>query len=83
MSGDRYKISDQEAPSARLATNGTVIDREEHYPFGDSSLRTFSKKRYRYVGKEKDLESGFVSSHKESIKPLRYTRALIPTHEVN
>lgn len=27
-------------------------------PFGDSSLRTFSKKRYRYVGREKDLESG-------------------------
>ncbi|MCB0480966.1 MAG: RHS repeat-associated core domain-containing protein [Flavobacteriales bacterium] len=27
-------------------------------PFGDSSLRTFTKKRYRYVGKEKDQESG-------------------------
>ncbi|MCB0481265.1 MAG: RHS repeat-associated core domain-containing protein, partial [Flavobacteriales bacterium] len=25
---------------------------------GDSSLRTFTKKRYRYVGKEKDQESG-------------------------
>ncbi|MBD80456.1 MAG: hypothetical protein CL840_16185, partial [Crocinitomicaceae bacterium] len=42
----------------RLKANGTVIDREEYYPFGDSSLRTFEKKRYRYVGKEKDLESG-------------------------
>jgi RHS repeat-associated protein len=42
----------------RLNTSGTVIDKEEYYPFGDSSLRTFSKKRYRYVGKEKDLESG-------------------------
>jgi len=31
---------------------------EEYYPFGDSSLRTFTKKRYRYVGKEKDAESG-------------------------
>jgi RHS repeat-associated protein len=27
-------------------------------PFGDSSLRTFTKKRYRYCGKEKDEESG-------------------------
>jgi len=44
--------------SVRLNTSGTVIDREEYYPFGDSSLRTFIKKRYRYVGKEKDLESG-------------------------
>lgn len=42
----------------RLDINGTVIDREEYYPFGDSSLRTFIYKRYRYVGKEKDAESG-------------------------
>lgn len=41
----------------RLYTNGTIIDKEEYYPFGDSSLRTFTKKRYRCVGKEKDLES--------------------------
>lgn len=37
---------------------GTKIDREEYYPFGDSSLRTFDKKKYQYVGKEKDSESG-------------------------
>jgi RHS repeat-associated protein len=42
----------------RLNSSGNVIDREEYYPFGDSSLRTFSKKQYRYVGKEKDAESG-------------------------
>lgn len=42
----------------RLSTAGAVIDREEYYPFGDSSLRTFSLKRYRYVGKELDSESG-------------------------
>jgi len=42
----------------RTNSSGNVIDREEYYPFGDSSLRTFSKKQYRYVGKEKDAESG-------------------------
>lgn len=42
----------------RINHSGTTIDREEYYPFGDSSLRTFSKKRYRYCGKEKDEESG-------------------------
>jgi len=42
----------------RIEASGTPIDHEEYYPFGDSSLRTFSKKRYRYVGKEKDGESG-------------------------
>ncbi|MDI9340175.1 MAG: RHS repeat-associated core domain-containing protein [Sediminibacterium sp.] len=44
--------------SVRLDNNGTVIDNEEYYPFGDSSLRTFTYKRYRYVGKERDRESG-------------------------
>jgi len=54
-----YHLENQiKSSSARLDTNGTVIDREEYCPFGDSSLRTFSKKRYRYVGKEKDMESG-------------------------
>lgn len=42
----------------RLNHSGSTIDREEYYPFGDSSLRTFTKKRYRYCGKEKDEESG-------------------------
>ncbi|HRO76938.1 MAG TPA: RHS repeat-associated core domain-containing protein, partial [Crocinitomicaceae bacterium] len=54
-----YNLEDQIGSSCvRLNTYGTVIDREEYYPYGDSSLRTFTKKRYRYVGKEKDLESG-------------------------
>lgn len=54
-----YILEDQIGSSvARLDTSGAFIDIEEYYPFGDSSLRTFSRKRYRYVGKEKDLESG-------------------------
>ncbi|MDP3146607.1 MAG: RHS repeat-associated core domain-containing protein, partial [Bacteroidota bacterium] len=54
-----YVLADQiGSSSVRLSTTGTVIDIEEYYPFGDSSLRTFSSKRYRYVGKEKDQESG-------------------------
>ena len=46
------------ASTSRLNNTGGLIDRQEYYPFGDSSLRTFDKKRYRYVGKEKDAESG-------------------------
>lgn len=42
----------------RINEYGTTIDREEYYPFGDTSLRTFVKKRYRYCGREKDNESG-------------------------
>src|SRR5690606_32109064 len=54
-----YNLENQIGSSTvRLTETGTIIDKEEYYPFGDSSLRTFSKKRYRYVGREKDLESG-------------------------
>ncbi|MCB0482670.1 MAG: DUF3380 domain-containing protein, partial [Flavobacteriales bacterium] len=54
-----YILTDQiGSGTERLNTSGTVIDKEEYYPFGDSSLRTFTKKRYQYVGKEKDSESG-------------------------
>jgi RHS repeat-associated protein len=55
----KYNLEDHLGTSTtRLDASGTLIDREEYYPFGDSSLRTFDKKRYRYVGKEKDSESG-------------------------
>ncbi|MDP3558388.1 MAG: RHS repeat-associated core domain-containing protein [Bacteroidota bacterium] len=54
-----YTLEDQIGSSVvRIKTTGTVIDKEEYYPFGDSSLRTFTYKRYRYVGKERDAESG-------------------------
>lgn len=54
-----YILEDQIGGSVvRLSTSGTIVDEEEYYPFGDSSLRTFTYKRYRYVGKERDAESG-------------------------
>ena len=54
-----YVLEDNIGSSVtRLSDTGTVIDEEEYYPFGDSSLRTFTYKRYRYVGKERDAESG-------------------------
>jgi RHS repeat-associated protein len=54
-----YNLEDHLGTSTtRLTDTGTVVDREEYYPFGDSCLRTIDKKRYRYVGKERDEESG-------------------------
>ena len=38
--------------------NGTLVNREEYYPFGETSFGSYSKKRYRFCGKEKDEESG-------------------------
>jgi RHS repeat-associated protein len=34
------------------------VNREEYYPFGETCFGAFAKKRYRYVGKEKDNETG-------------------------
>ena len=44
--------------SVVLDQYGGLINREEYYPFGDTCFGAFAKKRYRYVGKEKDNESG-------------------------
>ena len=56
-----YTLDDHLGSSnARLDDSGSIIDRQEFYPFGDTSLRTYSKKRYQYVGKEKDAESGLI-----------------------
>ena len=46
--------------SVRLTADstGALIDREEFYPYGETSFRTSGKKRYRFTGKEKDAESG-------------------------
>jgi len=54
-----YTLSDHlGSAGTRLDYQGSNIDKEEYYPYGDSSLRTFGSKRYRYCGKEKDEESG-------------------------
>lgn len=44
--------------SARLDENGTVIGGEEFYPYGESSVTTFSRKRFRFTSKERDSYSG-------------------------
>ena len=44
--------------SVVLDQYGGLINREEYYPFGDTCFGAFAKKRYRYVGREKDSESG-------------------------
>ena len=44
--------------SVYLDSSGAEINREEYYPFGETSFGSYAKKRYRYVGKEKDEESG-------------------------
>ena len=46
--------------SGELTTDedGHWVDREEYTPFGETSFGSFSRKRYRFSGKERDEESG-------------------------
>jgi RHS repeat-associated protein len=37
---------------------GQWVNREEFFPYGETSLGSFSRKRYRFTGKERDEESG-------------------------
>jgi len=41
-----------------LATANRFINREEYFPYGETSFGSVAKKRYRYSGKERDEESG-------------------------
>ncbi|MCA1751484.1 MAG: RHS repeat-associated core domain-containing protein, partial [Flavobacteriales bacterium] len=44
-----------------LRPNGNLVNREEFYPFGETSFGAYAFKRYRYNGKEKDEESGLYN----------------------
>ena len=58
----RYNLEDHLGNSSvELEDDGTLINREEYYPFGDTCFGAFAKKRYRYNGKEKDSESGLYN----------------------
>ena len=54
----KYYLSDHlENGTVVLRTNGSLVNREEFYAFGETSFGSFTYKRYRYNGKEKDEES--------------------------
>lgn len=38
--------------------HGQQVNREECFPYGETSFGSFAKKRYRFTGKERDAESG-------------------------
>ena len=39
------------------ASGDTFINREEYFPYGETSFGSFTRKRYRFTGKERDEES--------------------------
>jgi RHS repeat-associated protein len=58
----RYVIEDRLGNSVNeLKYDGANIEKEEYYPFGETSFASYSRKRYKYNGKERDEESGFYN----------------------
>jgi len=56
----KYLLADHLGSSnVVLDETGYVINREEYYPFGETSFGSFARKRYRFTGKERDEQSGF------------------------
>jgi RHS repeat-associated protein len=55
----RYVVADHLGSAAlTLDASGAWMNREEYFPYGETSFGSFARKRYRYVGRERDEESG-------------------------
>jgi len=55
----KYNLEDPIGSSMTLLDDtGAFVNREEYYPFGETSFGSYELKRYRFQGKEKDTESG-------------------------
>jgi RHS repeat-associated protein len=55
----QFHLSDHLGSSNVLVEeSGILTNREEFTPYGETSFGSFERKRYRYIGKERDQESG-------------------------
>ena len=54
----RYELADHLGSAAvSLDASGAWINREEYFPYGETSFGSFARKRYRFIGRERDEES--------------------------
>jgi RHS repeat-associated protein len=54
----KYQLGDHLGSSDMVVDqDGVFINHEEYYPYGETSIGSFAKKRYRFTGKECDEES--------------------------
>jgi RHS repeat-associated protein len=54
-----FQLVDHLASSTVVVdTTGTVTNREEYTPYGETSFGSYTRKRYRFTGQERDEESG-------------------------
>jgi RHS repeat-associated protein len=57
----KYHLGDHLGSSnVVLDDMGSLVNREEYTPYGETSFGSFERKRYRFSGKERDEESGLL-----------------------
>jgi RHS repeat-associated protein len=57
----KYHLGDHLGTSAIVVgSDGRWINREEYYPYGETSLGSFGKKRFRFTGRERDDCTGLA-----------------------
>lgn len=67
----QYHLGDHLGSSGVVVDDGGQwINREEYFPYGETSFGSFAKKKYRYEGKEKDEESGLHYHSARYYSPL-------------
>ena len=55
----QYHLGDHLGSSGIVVSDdGTWINREEFFPYGETSFGSFGRKRYRFTGEQRDDESG-------------------------
>jgi RHS repeat-associated protein len=55
----KYQLGDHLGSSnVVIDDGGSLVNREEYTPYGETSFGSFALKRYRFTGKERDEESG-------------------------
>jgi RHS repeat-associated protein len=55
----QFHLSDHLGSSNVIVdSGGALVNREEFTPYGETSFGSFARKRYRFIGKERDEESG-------------------------
>jgi RHS repeat-associated protein len=65
-----YHLADHLGSSTAVVDDtGTLTNREEYTPYGETSFGAYTRKRYRYTGRERDEESGLAYHSARYLSP--------------
>ena len=82
--GVQYHLGDHLANSNVVVDDtGTQTTREEYTPYGETSFGSYTRKRYRFTGKERDEESGLCYMGARYFAPSTSRFASVDPHHEN